>query len=234
MSPGPWDHVFVALAVLVSPLYSLWGYRKLEAEVGAGVAGARMREYLETIALLWLFGIGALALWVWQGRPLAAIGVAAPRGWPVVPALAISAAVVWFLSAQLARVKRMTGRPVAGVEGIEAVRALLPESPRELGAFVVAALSAGVFEEVVYRGYLIAYLASYMPLWAAVTVSALAFAYGHVYQGFASLPRIFLLSMALAGLYLWTGSLLLPAILHAFIDINSVLTARAVLSKPAG
>ncbi len=224
-----WDHGFVLVAAGLAPLYSLWGYRQLERAVAAG---ARMREYVESIALLWLFGVGAVALWAGQGRPLAEIGLAPPRGWPVLPGLAISAAIVWFLSAQLARVKKMKERPVAGVEQLESVRALLPESRRELGAFVVAALSAGVFEEIVYRGYLIAYLASYMPLWAAVIVSAAVFAYGHVYQGVANLPRIFLLSIALAGLYLWTGSLLLPMFLHAFVDINSVLTARAVLSKP--
>lgn len=229
-----WDHAFVLVTAVLSPLYSLWGYRRFERQTGNGVAGARTREYVETIALLWLFGLGAIALWVLQGRPLSAIGLAAPRGWPVLPALAISAAVVWFLAAQLARVKRMTKRPVVGVEDLESVRALLPESRHELRAFVVVALSAGVFEEILYRGYLIAYLESYMPLWAAVVVSSVAFAYGHVYQGFATLPKIFVLSLGSAGLYLWTGSLLLPMILHAFIDINSVLTARAVLSKPAG
>ncbi len=226
------DHAFVALAVLVAPLYSWWGYGKLERDLDRGVRGARMREYAETIALLWLLGLGAVAIWLGQGRPPEAIGLALPGGWGVVPALALSGGLVWFLSAQLARVRKMPTRPTAGVEGIESVRALLPASRRELRTFVAAALSAGLFEEFVYRGYLIAYLATWMPVWAAAAVSSLAFSWGHVYQGLSGLPRIFLLALALAGLYLWTGSLLLPVALHAFVDINSTLTARAVLAKP--
>ena len=232
IAPMSWiDSLFCALFAVISPLYSVWGYRRLERDVTNGVAGARMREYAETIALLWLFGLGALAVWVGQGRPLAEIGVSAPRGWPIVPAILLSGAIVWFLSAQLARVKKMIRRPVVGVAEIESVEALLPEDPREVRAFTIAALSAGVFEEVLYRGYLIAFLESYVPLWVAVIVSSLAFAYGHSYQGVSNMPRIFLLSLVLAGLYLWTGSLLIPIVLHAFVDINSMLTARAVLSK---
>lgn len=226
------DIAFVALAVGVSPLYSLWGYRKLEQEIAAGNEVAKVREYVESIVLTWLFGLGAVAIWLWQGRPLAGLGLAMPRLLTSIPALVLAVAIIGFLVAQLRRVRR-ADRPLVGAEQIDSVRAMLPESDREMRYFYGAALSAGVFEEILYRGYLIAVFGTLMPRWAAVIVAALAFAWGHIYQGWANLPRIFLSALVAAGLYLWTGSLLLPIVLHAFVDINSALTARAILRNPA-
>ena len=226
------DLLFLALILGVAPLYSLWGYRKLERDLEAGRRGSRVCEYAESIVLSLLFGLPAIWTCIERGRPLEAIGLSWPSGPGVWPALALTGAIVWFLTAQLRRV-RQTDRELRGAEQIESVRAMLPETARERRWFAAAALSAGVFEEVVYRGYLIALFDLHLPLFGAVLLSSVAFAWIHIYQGWGRLPTIFVGSLVAAALLVWTGSLLLPVILHAFIDINSSLTARAVLDKRA-
>jgi membrane protease YdiL (CAAX protease family) len=74
-------------------------------------------------------------------------------------------------------------------------------------------------EEILWRGFLIWYCDQYLPLWTAALLVTLAFALAHAYQGLAQLPAIVLVGGAFAGLYLLTGSIWLPIVLHAAIDI---------------
>ena len=59
----------------------------------------------------------------------------------------------------------------------------LPHTSGELRSFVGVSVTAGVVEEIVYRGFVFWYLGQWMPLWAVVIVSSAAFGLGHSYQG---------------------------------------------------
>jgi len=58
-----------------------------------------------------------------------------------------------------------------------------------------------------------------MPLWAAALVSTVGFGLAHAYQGLSQLPKITLVGGVFAGLYLLSGSIWLPMLLHAAVDI---------------
>jgi membrane protease YdiL (CAAX protease family) len=62
-----------------------------------------------------------------------------------------------------------------------------------------------------------------MSLNAAAAIATIWFAAAHAYQGTQGVFFIALLSVALMALYLWSGSLLAPMLLHAFIDIYAGL-----------
>jgi membrane protease YdiL (CAAX protease family) len=57
-----------------------------------------------------------------------------------------------------------------------------------------------------------------MPLWLASIVATVAFGLAHAYQGLKALPRITLVGALFTSLYVATGSLLLPIVLHATLD----------------
>ena len=57
-----------------------------------------------------------------------------------------------------------------------------------------------------------------MPLWGAAIVTSVIFGFGHIYQGVANVPKIVLVGGVFAGLYLLTGSVWLPMLLHAVFD----------------
>ncbi len=61
---------------------------------------------------------------------------------------------------------------------------ILPQSRRELIPFFALAVTAGVCEEFLYRGFaMTAFLRWGLPLWIAVVASSLLFGLAHLYQG---------------------------------------------------
>jgi hypothetical protein len=81
------------------------------------------------------------------------------------------------------------------------------------------AVTAGITEEVVFRGFLIGTLALWMPAWAAAAASVVLFVGAHVYQGVSGMKRILPISVALTTVFLLTGSLLPVMALHALVDV---------------
>jgi uncharacterized protein len=99
----------------------------------------------------------------------------------------------------------------------------------------VVGVTAGVCEEWLYRGFflaVVAALAGGLQTWLLVVVAAVAFGLAHFYQGAVGILTTGVLGGVMAALYLQTGSLLLPVLLHAAIDLRFLLVPSRVL--PAG
>ena len=109
---------------------------------------------------------------------------------------------------------------------LEGARAILPATTRQRWGFVALAVGAGISEELVFRGFLIYYLALYFPRWplnAQVLATAAVFGCAHVYQGWRGIAGTGILGAAFALLYLETGSLLVPIVTHTAIDLRVLL-----------
>lgn len=128
-------------------------------------------------------------------------------------------------------------RWVSGALGIRehpSLRRLLPHTLTEKAAFTGVSLSAGVGEELVYRGYALAALAPVVGLGPAVVLSTVSFGVVHAYQGLLGFFR----TAALGGLLVWgylaSGSLLPAMAAHAFLDILAgiVLAERLMVPEP--
>jgi membrane protease YdiL (CAAX protease family) len=106
------------------------------------------------------------------------------------------------------------------------VSALLPVTAEERRLFTAVALTAGITEEVVFRGFLLVYLTDVfpgMPVSSAMVVSAALFGLAHSYQGGLGVLLTGLAGYWLAGLYVLTGSLLVPIVVHALVDLRLLL-----------
>ncbi len=117
----------------------------------------------------------------------------------------------------------------------QATLALLPRTTGERRLFTVVGVTAGVCEEWLYRGFFLAVVAAVgggLPSWALVAIAAVAFGAAHAYQGRAGIVLTGVLGGVMAALYLGTGSLLLPVLLHAVIDLRFLLVPTRAL--PAG
>jgi membrane protease YdiL (CAAX protease family) len=66
-----------------------------------------------------------------------------------------------------------------------------------------------------------------------VAVGAVAFGLAHAYQGIAGIVTTGVLGGVMAGLYLGTGSLLLPVLLHTLIDLRFLLVPTSALPDVA-
>jgi membrane protease YdiL (CAAX protease family) len=121
-------------------------------------------------------------------------------------------------------------------EALEEGTPFLPRKPRELPAYLLMCLSAGVFEEIIYRGYMVTYfLPPYnfkngLPI-LAIIAPAFLFSLAHYYQGWQAVAKIFLLSVLLAAIFLISESIWLVMLIHAGIDLAGGLLAIALLRK---
>ncbi|MFC7571937.1 CPBP family intramembrane glutamic endopeptidase [Klenkia terrae] len=110
--------------------------------------------------------------------------------------------------------------------------ALLPRSAGERRLFAVVGATAGICEEWLYRGFFLAVVAAVVPGLASgwlVVVAAVAFGAAHAYQGLAGVLLTGVLGGVFAALYLQTGSLLLPVLLHAAVDLRFLLVPSSAL-----
>ena len=100
--------------------------------------------------------------------------------------------------------------------------ALLPVTLRERAVWAAIAISAGVCEEVVFRGWLLATLHHLLALQglALLVVAAVLFGLAHAYQKSAGIVLTGLAGLFFCLLYVETGSLLLPICLHTLVDLR--------------
>jgi uncharacterized protein len=213
---------------------------------------ARRSFYVRLLILEWgLAVVVAVVMAAASGVTAEQLGLTWPRRWPgPVAGLAVVVVLVLVLlstrslrSGALVSATVAARRPGEGRHSeppVHATLALLPRTRRERRLFTVVGVTAGVCEEWLYRGFFLAVVSALtggLPEPLLVLIAAAAFGLAHVYQGLVGVLTTAVLGGVLAGLYLQTGSLLLPVVLHAAIDLRFLLVPAAALpatGRPAG
>jgi membrane protease YdiL (CAAX protease family) len=115
---------------------------------------------------------------------------------------------------------------------------MLPVTPSERLRWVLVCLTAGVCEELLYRGFLLQYLRGHLyggpalGLTLAWLLSSLIFGFGHFYQGAAGVVRTTIAGLMLGLLAILTGNLLLPIVVHCLLDLQVLLMYNPVKDTP--
>ena len=229
----------VALALYLlfgEPLLGRRAHRRLLAALDAGEAGTRLRFYRQWTWQGWALALVTLAVTLGlAGWSPARLGLRLPRlpdgtgtmlgGFAAGVALAVAGGLV--VGTLLGRRRRQRPRqatpPVAG--GAQVLR-MLPRTRGERLGFAALAVTAGITEEVVWRGFglgLLAALLPQAPVAVPILLAALAFGWAHFYQGWTGMLATALIGALLALLYHATGSLLPPMLLHVLIDLRALL-----------
>ena len=112
------------------------------------------------------------------------------------------------------------------------LQTLLPRSAAEKTAFLGVSLSAGVGEELVFRGYVLGALVPLVGVPWAVGLSSTSFGVIHAYQGWVGFLRTGLLGGLLAWGYLASGSLLPAMVAHTLLDVVAGIFLGDVLMVP--
>lgn len=220
-----------AWMVVVQPLVGLRRYRRL----AGGAAIGRPGFYRRCAARQWWLAGGVLVGALGTRTRLSDLGlVQAGRPQAVLLAgLVDSMAVGGLLVVALRWQRRHWPEGSLSEWMLRPVAALLPRSREDRRAFAVLAVSAGATEELLYRGFLTAYLAALVPgvgFAGALALSTVVFAVAHAYQGVPGVALTAVMGAALATLYAASGSLLLPATVHALVDLRVLLLLPRVAS----
>lgn len=214
------DHGFILIIAIIYPIAGFISFRRLLRRAAAGESVNRNQLYRTTTTGHWTLFFVGMAIWAGAGRPWTGLGFALELDlW-----FALGAALTVVGIVVLVMQVRQLG--TASTDEIDEIRKrigklaiMLPQNGNELARFYGVSITAGIVEEVLWRGFLIWYLGQFMPLWAAAVISAIGFGLAHAYQGLANVPQITAVGAAFTGLYLLTGSIWLPIVLHAAVDI---------------
>lgn len=228
--PGPLDHLLVVAFAVAWPLQEFRAYPRFLRDAAAGIPGTREKAYAETILKQWGFVALLAGLWWTSGRSLGALGFGAVEGWRAGVAIGVAVAVPLLFGFQAYLATRPAAR--AGILAqLEHVRLLLPHTRREFHWFEAVSVTAGVCEEILFRGYLIWYLAHYVGVGWGAAISALAFGLAHAYQGGLGALRAGIVGAVFTGGYLLIGQLWPLIVAHAAVDATSGWIGYRVLSE---
>lgn len=197
---------------------------------GEEIRAARVPVY--TSSMLVLTAIGLLAFWALPRLPHpSASGL---LSWPPTtagllrPAILLAAAGVVVAYAFRGLSRRF------GWEETEMVRAIIPETRREKGAFAALSLAAGFSEEVVFRAFLPALLLPWTGSYLAGALPAAGvFGFLHSYQGRHGIVRTTVIGVVMAFGVAWTGSVWPSVFAHAALDLLfGLVLAGSLMGEP--
>ena len=226
------DHLFVALFAVVYPLVGFISFRRLLRRIAAGQPLDRHKLYRDTIAGHWLLLAIAVLIWAGAGRNWTSLGMGLQTDQNFLAGALLVAAGIGILLSQVSRIAQLQQSAIDRLRRqFGSLAPLVPQNGSELARFYVVSLTAGVVEEVLWRGFLIWYLTQQLPLWMAAVLSALGFGVAHAYQGPENITRITVVGAGLVGLYLLSGSIWLSIVLHVAVDALQGRPAYEISSR---
>jgi uncharacterized protein len=226
-----WDLwlIFLVLGVIV-PWRGRVRLRELLAKQEV-TSSDRLALYISTIAFQWI----AVAFVAWRaklhGFTPADLGLTIPSvAKIIVAAIAGAIALVMLQWLNLRRVARLGTR--AGHLRALAER-ILPQSRKELALFLALAVTAGICEEFLYRGFAMTVFAHVgLPTWGVVLLSSILFGLAHMYQGRGGFVSTTLLGLLFAFARIAYDSLVPVMLWHAGVDIVAGIAGPKYLVHP--
>lgn len=228
----------ILLAILVAVVYPMVGlrrFRRIEHLPDPLPSRTRLHIYWNLIASQWTLVAMTVALMTWGGRSLADLGQALGPRPPVTIAvtlglLALFAVLSTFTTRQL-KVATASDLPLR----MRKAGKILPQTGVERAWFVGVALTAGICEEILYRGFLPWFIGGWLGSpGIGYVLAAVAFGLGHAYQGRDGMIITGILGLFFGSLAYGVRSLVPGQLLHVAIDLVNGIAVGAALVRSRG
>ena len=227
----PWDIllIFFVLGVVVP-----WRGRKRLQQLLAKPRvepGERLSLYFSTIAFQWI--AAAVAAWrAWaHGYTATQLGLTIPGRFKLFAITTCGAVAIFVL--QWLNLRRM-GRSTSPLRGpIQALaERILPQSAMEVIPFLALALTAGICEEFLYRGFGMAAISrAGLPSVVVILLSSVLFGLAHLYQGRAGFVSTMVLGILFGISRIALGSLLPVIVWHVAVDVVAGIAGPRYMIK---
>lgn len=223
-NPGLFDYIALA-AILILPIveWRWYGPRCLRG-IRARVPGARGRVYRAEVIALWVVTFCVMGLWIAKARPWGALRLGASSTLRLGGGLLGAAIIIALFVLQMQKVQKALVRPraVASLrEKFAPLELVVPATDGERRGFWLLSVTAGICEELIYRGFVLWLITEWGGLIAGIIVSSAIFGLMHIYLGVAQVPRTALMGLLFALIVVASGSLWPAMIIHAAIDLSS-------------
>jgi membrane protease YdiL (CAAX protease family) len=229
MSTSFLSHLLFAFTLTVEPAMYLKAFLKLRGSTQP--SWTRTRFYYFVLALEWAW-VAVIGLQVFLGAfSLDDIGLRLPEFTPLAKYSIGFALLMIFaplLATLLAAKNPSTREKVLEVLRKNPVTLLFPRTSSERWLWILVSLTAGLCEEILYRGFIFSYLATFfqLPVLGAILVSGIVFGLSHAYQGAKGIFGTAVVGLVFGVIYLTTGSLLIPIALHILLDLRGLIVVR--------
>ena len=160
----------------------------------------------------------------------------APAGTAAWITAALCAVTVIFLVMQIRSVLASEAAQAsvrAQLERSPGVRVVIPANAVEMRGFLAVGVTAGICEELLYRGFVLWYLGALLPRGWAIAAAVAIFGIGHAYQGVRGVLMTAISGGIALAVYLATGSLIAPIVMHATLDLANGFIGYRTLSMKA-
>ena len=227
----PWDFwlIFLALGVLL-PWRGRARMKQLLAMPHVS-SMERLALYASTIAFQWL----AVAIVGWRvlahGYTAQQLGLIFRDRTTLLIAGIVGAVVIATL--QWLNLRRVSRIPPDSRGPLQAIaERILPQSVVELPPYLALAITAGLCEEFLYRGFAMAALSqARLGAWLVVLVSSILFGLAHNYQGRGGIVMTFVVGLVLGTSRLAYNSMVPAIFWHSAIDIVAGVAGRRYLRR---
>jgi uncharacterized protein len=215
----PWDFwvIFFVLGVIF-PWRGRVRMKKLLATPQVS-SMERLALYASTIAFQW-FAVAVVAWRAWaHGFTASQLGlVIHDRGRILVASIVGTATIAAFQWLNLRRVGKIPAEARGSVQAL--AERILPQSTVELLPYLALAITAGLCEEFIYRGFAMAALAHVgLQAWVVVLISSVLFGLAHSYQGRGGVVMTLIIGTILGSSRI-AYDCLVPAIFwHSAVDV---------------
>jgi uncharacterized protein len=231
------DHLYFIVIAIVVPILSIYAAKTISAdeEEGAEVSlGPKNDIYFKNGLLLWIGALLVTASWKVNGRDYLQLGLQAPVINKIV-LLNVILLIVIYIGDTVYNIFEYKKSEVLDPK----MSAILPVNWKEYLQFSFLAISAGVCEEVIYRGFLTNYLTFSLPydglnIPLAILIPACIFAVSHIYQGWFNVVKIFSISILFGNIFVYSKSLLIVIIIHILVDLFSGLVLVIIKKSDNG
>ena len=216
-SPAAW--VFTSVLVVVVPIVDYLLYFRLKSA---------LELYAWNICAEWSLVAGCV--WVIRAKGLRLVDIGERLGSPsrTIMVSGLLLAIVAMLV--IAKIRPRNASVEHLSRGVGQARRLLPVNRTERAVWVAVALTAGVCEEFLYRGWLLSLIGTALgSVSGGLVVSSIVFGIAHAYQGRNGV--IGASALGIGAVFVLSGTLVLGQILHTVIDLNNGFALGKIVGR---
>jgi membrane protease YdiL (CAAX protease family) len=215
----PWDIwlIFLVLGVIL-PWRGRLRVKKLLAMPHVSTT-ERLALYASTIAFQW-FAVAVVAWRAWaHGFTAAQLGLTVQDSTRILVASIVGTATIAAL--QWLNLRRVGSMPTEARGPLQALaERILPQSTVEMLPYLALAVTAGLCEEFLYRGFAMAVLLHVgLQAWAVVLLTSILFGLAHSYQGRGGIVMTLFIGLVLGTSRIAYNSLVPAIFWHSAVDV---------------
>ena len=229
--PMPWDFwlIFLVLGILLP-----WrGFERMRHLMQLPEVSGRDRLKLYALTILFQWALTLLVAWraFARGLSLEELAVRGGRSSSVLAVTVVGGGLV--AAAHWANLRRMARSNHPNLQRLRALGSrLFPRTPSETTLFILLAITAGLCEEFLFRGFVMAALYRAGAVnWLAVVVSSAMFGVAHLYQGRGGSVGTGILGTIFALIRIAYHSLLPVVVWHAALDVVAGIAGTKFLTE---